>query len=119
MTSSERQKGRGFENKAEEYLRGRGYEILEKNWQAGHKEIDLIAQKENCVVFVEVKAAVGTQYGHPAEWVDKRKRKNLVLAAEQYIADRKLKNSDYRFDLITFYEGKLEHYENAFGAEEE
>ncbi len=105
--------------RAAEYLRELGYDILEKNWQAGHKEIDLIAQKENVIVFVEVKAAIGTQFGHPAEWVDKRKRKNLIMAAEQYIADRKLKNVDYRFDLITFYKGKLEHYENAFGEEEE
>ena len=104
--------------RAAEYLRGQGYDIIEKNWQAGHKEIDLIAQKEKTIVFVEVKAAIGTQFGHPAEWVDKRKRKNLILAAEQYIADRKLKNHDFRFDLITFYKGKLEHYENAFGAEE-
>jgi len=118
VASSERQKGREFEQRAEEYLRARGYTIIEKNWQAGHKEIDLIAQLNNTVIFVEVKAAMGDKFGHPAEWVDKKKRANLVAAAGQYITDRKLKDVDYRFDLITFFDGKLEHYENAFTADE-
>ena len=119
MASSERQKGRKFEQMAEEFLLANGFTILEKNWQAGHKEIDLIALKDKIIIFVEVKAATGQKYGHPAGWVDKRKRQNLIAAAGQYIADRKLKDHDYRFDLITFFDGQLEHYESAFTADDE
>ena len=112
-----RQKGREFEKAAENYLIRQGYEILERNWMAGHKEIDLIAGKEKTVVFVEVKSSRNLQYGHPAERVDNRKRQNLIDAARQYIIARELHGVDFRFDLITFLEGKLEHYPDAFQVE--
>ena len=93
---------------------GKGYKTLEKNWQAGHKEIDLIVHKDNTVVFVEVKGSASKKFGHPSERVDKQKKSNLILAAEQYIIKKNLKECDFRFDVITFLDGKLEHYPDAF-----
>ena len=116
--NSHRQTGRRYEQAAEDYLIRGGYVILERNWQASHKEIDLIARHYNCIVFVEVKGSRTKQYGHPAEWVDAAKRRNLVTAAEKYIADKNLSGCDFRFDIITFHDGRIEHYENAFSAED-
>ncbi len=113
-----RQKGRLFEQAAEDFLVREGYSILERNWQAGHKEIDLIARRDDTIVFVEVKGSRTGQYGHPAGWVDAAKRRNLVAAAESYIADKNLTGCDFRIDIITFHDGHLEHFENAFPAEE-
>ena len=111
-------RGRQFETLAGEYLVKQGYTILETNWQAGHKEIDLIVRKDRLVVFVEVKYSSNTKFGHPAERVDQKKIANLTKAAQQYLLAKDLKGFDLRFDLVTFLKGELEHYPNAFEAAE-
>ena len=111
------EKGRQYEKLAEKFLIDNNYKILENNWQAGHKEIDLIVKKDKTIVFVEVKGSVSKKYGHPSEKVDKRKRANLISAAQQYIIAKNFTDNDFRFDIITFLNGKLEHYPNAFQCE--
>ncbi|HEX2897363.1 MAG TPA: YraN family protein [candidate division Zixibacteria bacterium] len=80
--------GRQFEDQAAQFYITQQYKILERNYRAGHKEIDLIVQKGNTVVFVEVKSAKSKSLGHPAERVTKKKikshlskskRRNLIL----------------------------------------
>ena len=96
---------------------GKGYEIIHTNYRAGRQEIDIIARIDDIVVFVEVKASLTEKFGHPAEWVDKRKRGNLVKAEQQFIIDHNESCEGYRFDIITFFRGKLEHYPDAFQAD--
>ena len=115
---STRTRGRRFEDEAERFLISNGYEILERNWQAGHKEIDLIARKGRTIIFVEVKAGGSKSFGHPAARVGRRKQINVIQAAEQYISEKEIKDFDFRFDLITFHQGKLEHYSAAFMRED-
>lgn len=110
--------GRTYEQRAAEYLEQHDFTILDRNWQASHKEIDLIARKRDVVAFVEVKAATTDSYGHPAERMDRRKVGYLIDAARQYLQEHDLSGCDIRFDLITFYKGKLEHYEAAFTADD-
>ncbi len=117
-TKANRERGRQFEELARKYFVEHGFEILEKNWQAGHKEIDLIVKKDNQIVFVEVKSASSKRFGHPSERVDKRKIRNLSHAANQYILVNNLQNVDMRFDVVTFVDDQLEHYENAFDVAE-
>jgi len=112
-----RKLGAQYESAAADYLISQGYTILDRNWQAGHKEIDLIARKDNLVVFVEVKASRTGSFGHPIERVDRTKQQNLLAAAQQYIQDPKLAGCDFRLDVITFFEGKLEHFPDAFQGE--
>jgi putative endonuclease len=109
-------KGRHFENLAAEFYEQKGFRVLERNWRAGHKEIDLIVRKDNQVVFVEVKASFSEEYGHPAAWVDERKVRNLTEAARAYIQKAEITGCDLRFDVITFLNGQLEHYPDAFPA---
>ena len=110
--------GRQFEELAGKFYMNLGFEILEQNWQAGRKEIDLIVKKENLIVFVEVKSTSTKNYGHPSERVDKKKILNLSNAANQFILEHNLRDIDMRFDVVTFTNGKLEHYPNAFNVEE-
>lgn len=107
-------KGHRYESLAATYLEQHGYTIVERNWRAGHKEIDLIARTETALVFVEVKAAGGKTFGHPAEWVGRQKRRNLRQAAQQYVTTRRISGLDLRFDIITFQDGRLEHFPDAF-----
>ncbi len=111
------EQGRRFEELAGRFYTDNGFEILERNWRAGHKEIDLIVRKDDTVVFVEVKSSYSKKFGHPVERVDKKKIHNLSECARQYIIAKDLKNVDLRFDVVTFSNGQLEHFPDAFAAE--
>ena len=110
-------RGKQFEDQAASYFEEIGYTVLDRNWRAGHKEIDLIVRKGDSVVFVEVKASLSDKFGHPVERVDRNKIRHLTNAAQQYILEKRISGCDLRFDVITFSGGQLEHYPNAFGAE--
>ena len=108
--------GRRYEDQAARFLEQHGFEILERNWRAGRKEVDIIARKAALLVFVEVKADLTGTFGHPAEWVDRSKIRHLTEAAQRYLLQKRFTDCDCRFDVITFSEGRLEHYPDAFPA---
>ena len=119
MSADSNRRGQGlrYENLAAEFFKGQGFEVLQQNWQAGHKEIDLIVRRDQLIVFVEVKSSRTGEFGHPAEWVDRRKIQNLIQAANQYLASNEICGCDLRFDVVTFVKGRLEHFPDAFPAE--
>ncbi|MBI2644593.1 YraN family protein [Candidatus Uhrbacteria bacterium] len=92
------------ERLAAEYLQNKGYTILEKNFSV-HKigEIDLIAQKGDEIVFIEVKTRTGNQYGYPEEAVDYWKAKKISRAARHFLYLRQLDNTYVRFDIISVH----------------
>ena len=105
------------EDIAIDFLRRKGYIILDRNWRSGHKEIDIVARKDDTVVFVEVKARANAFYGNPEDAVTRRKMHLLVLAADAYLRYNAI-DLEVRFDIITIT-GTLEkpyikHYESAF-----
>ncbi|HUV30654.1 MAG TPA: YraN family protein [Acidobacteriota bacterium] len=110
-------RGRVFEQRAARYYQDNGFEILERNWHAGHKELDLIVRKADLIVFVEVKSGSSRRFGHPAERVDGRKISNLIDAARRFLIDRNIEHCDLRFDVVTFVDGELEHFPDAFRVE--
>ncbi len=118
-----RQKGIEFEEEAVEYLKGLGYEIIEKNYNARFGEIDIVAgvPDEKTLVFVEVKAKDISTGIHPFEAVDARKQKNLIMAAREYMASHNIENTYIRFDVIGIISSgkevrKLELLKDAFQA---
>lgn len=111
--------GRSFEKQAALFFEHNGYTILQRNWQAGHKEIDIIVRKDDLIVFVEVKSAASGKFGHPVERIDRRKVANLTAAARRYISENNIEGCDLRFDVVTFLDGKLEYFPNAFEAAEQ
>jgi len=109
-------RGESYERFAATYFKQNGFEILQRNWRTGHREIDLIVRKGNLIAFVEVKSVSSKKYGHPAERVDDKKVINLTKAAQQYLIENKIENCDLRFDVVTFANSKLEHFPDAFPA---
>ena len=110
--------GKEGENYAAEYLDEQGYEILDRNWMCGHKDLDIVASKDGTLVFVEVKTRSTMDWGDPEEAVNEKKIRNLVHAADAYIRYNRL-DMDVRFDIISiimddtgFY--RVEHIEQAF-----
>ena len=89
------------ENKAVEFLKAKNYTILARNYHSRFGEIDIIARKQNTIIFVEVKTRKNTAFGFPAEFVDYQKQQKIMKTAQLYI------NDDYRFDIIEVF-----HYDD-------
>lgn len=79
-------------------------------------EIDIIASKDDILVFVEVKARKNIIYGYPRESVTTSKQRKIIKTARYYIMKKKYENVQCRFDIIEIiYEDKIiNHIENAF-----
>lgn len=100
MTHQRKQLGAQGEQWAREELEKRGYRVLETNWRSYLGELDIIAQKEGKIVFVEVKTKTGLGYGSPEEMVDRRKQWKLIRTAESYLEAQDLQNADWRIDVV-------------------
>ena len=94
------QMGSWGEELAADYLREKGYVILERDWHSGHRDIDIIAQRDGCIVFVEVKTRRSADSGSPVQAVDYHKQQNLLRAINHYIHYRHL-DMPWRFDVIS------------------
>ena len=109
--------GKMGEELAVNYLIGKGYEILERNWRNKHKEIDIVAKDGETLVIVEVKTRQSDGFGEPDMAVTRQKQKCLVYAANAYVFSKRL-DLDIRFDIISivFNQGnpKIDHIEDAF-----
>ena len=113
-----KERGKTFEQIALSYLLKKGFTILETNWRWKYWEIDIVAQKDDWIVFVEVKGRKNADFGKPYEWIDEKKEQALLHAASAYIEQKNI-TSNVRFDAISIIErevGKfeIEHFENIF-----
>ena len=103
---------------AERWLRSRGWRVLQRRYRSGHRDIDLIAERDGLVAFVEVKARAGRDFGDPVEAVNWRKRNQLVRSATTWIDRHGRPGETYRFDVIGVLVAsgrvRIRHVENAF-----
>jgi putative endonuclease len=73
------------EEMAVKFLTDKGYTIFYRNWRHLHWETDIIATKNSRLHFIEVKTRRTTRFGHPEDDVSKKKIKNLMGAAEEFL----------------------------------
>jgi putative endonuclease len=110
--------GLAGERLAERWLEARGWCILARRYRAGRRDIDLIAERNGVVAFVEVKARRGGRFGDPVEAVNWKKRRALVRAASSWILSSGWRGKVYRFDVIGVRVSgglvRIRHVENAF-----
>lgn len=85
---------------AQDYLRNKGYKILETNFYTKRGEIDIIAKKDDCIIFIEVKTRTNMKYGTPAMAVNNIKKQHIKFVAKIYLSLNKIKEQDVRFDVI-------------------
>ena len=95
--------GKFGENNAVEYLKQKGYKILERNFSCRRGEIDIIALDKQEIVFIEIKARVNNKYGLPSEAVTKKKLEHIYKTAEYYLYIRNLEKENTRIDVIEVY----------------
>ena len=113
--------GRWGEALAADYLRKKGYAIVEAGWRCRFGELDLVASDGTCLCFVEVKLRRCDAYGRAGEFVDRRKQEKLRTAAQLYLAEHPTRLQP-RFDVVEIYapqglqtaSPRLHHLENAF-----
>ena len=118
---STKQDGDWGEALVEKYLSERGCRIVEKEWRCRLGEIDLIAEKDGMILFVEVKLRTNLRYGMPREYVTAKKQEKLRAAALLYLSMHGL-DAPARFDVAEVYtdvrhsagKTRIAYIENAF-----
>ena len=108
--------GTEYETMAARYLCTHDYTILARNYRTPFGEVDLIAQKDGVLVYVEVKYRSSNDYGDPLEAVDRRKQRQICKVANYHYAGYAAgQEMDCRFDVIGIYgDGSIRHIPNAF-----
>ena len=99
-----------------------GFRTVARNYHSRYGEIDVIAENETTLCFIEVKTRKADSMGTPAEAVDRRKQRKLTLTAMKYLMENESPKQP-RFDVLELWQqgGKITHYnliENAFTAED-
>jgi putative endonuclease len=116
--SHNKELGNKGEEIAVQFLKNKGYSILERNWIFDHKEIDIIALFKGTLIFVEVKTRSTNFFGEPFEFVDEKKQEFLIEAASNYVIEKNI-DIPVRFDIISILLNKnrkpeITHLEDVF-----
>lgn len=112
---STRQIGTEKEKLAATYLQEQGYEIVAYNFTCRQGELDLIARKNEYLVFVEVKYRKNNRFGKAEEAVNVRKQTRMQKAAQYYLYKEKIsQNTPCRFDVVAINQDEITLIENAF-----
>lgn len=99
------------------YLIDKGYKIIATNWRYNRVEVDIIAQDDTWLVFVEVKTRKSDMWGNPEDAINDNKIARIVNAADYYVNDNN-SDLDIRFDVISLLKQQsgfvIEHFIDAF-----
>ncbi|MBK8574216.1 MAG: YraN family protein [Elusimicrobia bacterium] len=106
--------GKEAEELALHHLEKKGYRLKTANYRTKMGEIDLIMEKGENIIFVEVRERKSNAYGTPAESVTSRKQKRIAKAALMFVKENRLANHYLRFDIVSVQNEKITHLENAF-----
>lgn len=109
------------ERQAAEHLTSQGYTIAASNWRCPSGELDLVAEHDGLLIFIEVRSRRETgTYGTAEESVDARKQKKIRDTAQLYMYRTKSFDKRVRFDVVTVYYSldglflRLNHIKGAF-----
>lgn len=123
MTTKRRALGDEGEARAAALLASRGYRIVGRNVRAGGVEIDLVMQRGNLVVFVEVKTRTTDRFGGAAHAVDSAKQQRLLRGAAAWLHAHRGRARRVRFDVVSCVprpdgSWQVEHMEGAFDGDQ-
>lgn len=109
--------GKKGEEAAVAFMKKKGYRVLRQNWTKHRHEIDIVAEDEEYIIFVEVKTRTSRQWGNPEDFIGKTKIKRIVTAADLYLQLYDI-DKPARFDIISaVWNGatfEIEHIDDAF-----
>lgn len=109
-------KGYEYEELAKKYLLKHNYKILNQNFISKFGEIDIIAEKDGVISFIEVKGRINTDHGFPRESVTLNKQKKIISAAKYYLLKQNNDDLICQFDVIEIIlkDKQINYIENAF-----
>ena len=118
MSAAKQELGVLGERIAERWLRRQGWRVVQRRFRSGHRDIDLVVERDGLVAFVEVKARRGLQFGDPVEAVNWSKQRELARSASVWIDRHGRPTDSYRFDVVgVLVDGervRVRHVPNAF-----
>ena len=109
--------GKTGEKLSVDFLIGKGFKILNRNWRYKKAEIDIIVSKKDILIFIEVKTRKSDYFSRPEDAITSKKIELYQKSAESYLEQNNLEN-EVRFDVISIIhtenKTKIEHFINAF-----
>jgi putative endonuclease len=118
MSAARQAFGELGERIAERWLRRQGWRVVQRRFRSGHRDIDLVVERNGLIAFVEVKARRGNRFGDPVEAVNWKKQRELGRSARVWIDRHGRAPEAYRFDVIGVLVAgarvRVRHVENAF-----
>ena len=122
MTAARQVLGERGERIAEDYLVARGWQLLQRRFRSGHRDIDLVVGRREgssrLVAFVEVKTRLSDGFGGPLGAVHWRKQREIAHAARDWMSSYREPGDSFRFDVVGIIYGvgspEVCHIENAF-----
>ncbi len=100
MTKATNAFGELGERLAVRWLEKSGWKILARRFRSGRRDIDVVAERDGLIAFVEVKARSGSEFGDPVEAVHRRKQRELTKSAQVWIDRHGRLGEYYRFDVM-------------------
>ena len=117
MQNNSQKFGKDAEEMAKSFLKKKGYTILASNWRFKKYEIDIIGEINDIIVFFEVKARRTDAFGDPEMFVDRKKQKFIISAANNYLEEGGIEK-EARFDIVAVLQINniltVKHLEGAF-----
>ena len=119
MTQHNRTLGRWGEDRAAAHVEEHGYQIVARNYRTPFGELDLIIEKADVLVFVEVKTRSSLTFGQPEAAVTLKKQAHLVDAAQYFLQEKQWEERPWRIDVISILrspstrETEITWFENA------
>jgi putative endonuclease len=109
-----RAEGDRAEDSAQRALRRAGYKILDRNYTVRGGELDLVAEHQGVICFVEVRARATSEFGAPEETIGPAKRRRLTLAARHWLMTKAKGEPPCRFDVVAIEGDRIRIYQDAF-----
>ena len=122
MPSVRSRLGNEGERVARRFLESQGYRIWECNYRCSRGEVDIVAEDDGCLVFVEVRSRRSVQFGTPEESVSRSKQRKLIATSLTYLQSCEAPTEHWRIDLVSvrFFQGyatpKIDHMKYAVQA---
>ena len=111
--------GRWGEDQARQFLQGKGFTTIARNWRFGKGELDLVMADGRAIVFVEVKSRADEDFAPAKISITTKKKKTLLRTAKCFLRKYNISDRPLRFDVVTVVRDdadkpQIKHYRNAF-----
>lgn len=118
MPESKRDVGIYGEETAVTFLKKEGYKLIERNYRSPFGEVDIIAEEDGFLVFVEVKFRKTSSFGSPLDAITRDKKRHIIRSALYYLKTTGQTTRRVRFDVLGISNAEPKLVKNAFLIEE-